>query len=165
MTDFEQRLDHSGPNGTPPTGTFQVRVGANGRLKLPAAIYKYLIRLGEERVFITSLDWKTVRIYPLSEWRRNQAFFSEFRDDPQAAEDVAFIANHLGRDSDIDDQGRVMIPAELRREIAVEDQPVWLIVHRGHISMYTKAVYEERLRRASEGLQEKLMTLERAGLR
>lgn len=165
MTSLSANMDQSGlPHGAP-TGTLQARVGANGRLKLPAAIYKYLLRMDQERVFITSLDRKTVRIYPLSEWRRNQDFFGEFRDDPQAVEDIAFIANHLGRDSDVDDQGRVMIPAELRREIAIEDQPVWLNVHKGHISVYTQAVYEERLRRASEGLQEKLMTLERAGLR
>ena len=149
----------------PPTGTFQGRVGVTGRVKLPVAIYRYLIRLGQERVFLTSLDRKTVRVYPLSEWRKNQRIFGDFKEDAQAAEDVAFLADDMGRDSEIDDQGRIMIPAELRRELGLENQPIWMNCYRGHVSIFSQSVYEERKRRATENLEEKLRKLEEAGLR
>jgi MraZ protein len=149
----------------PPRGIFQGRVDSKGRLKLPAALYKYLIRLGEERVFITSLDMRTVRIYPTSLWKENQRFFETFVEDPQAAEDVAFLADDVGRDSDVDDQGRVLLPAELRRALGLEDQPVWINLYKGRINLYGKELYDERKQRARDGLGDKLLKLEQRGLR
>lgn len=156
---------HSEGDVEAPHGIYPARVDDKGRLKLPSVFQQYLNSRGERKVFITSLDTHTARIYPMSVWKDNEKFFEEYTEDPQIAEDVAFIANDLGADSELDGQGRLLVPQELRQKLDVENQPVWLDCYKGRINVYTKAVYEERKSRASQGLAEKLRALERKGLK
>jgi MraZ protein len=148
-----------------PRGIFQARVDEKGRLKLPAVFKEYVSSFGVRKVFVTSLDRRLARLYPIAVWRSNEKVFEECTDDPEAAEDVAFNANDLGADSEMDDQGRVLIPQELRRELGIENQPVWLEVYQGPVNIYSKEIYEERKRRAAERLTEKLSILKKKGLK
>jgi MraZ protein len=59
----------------PPRGTYQARVDEKGRLKLPAVFQQYLTDLGETKVFVTSLDVRIARIYPISVWKENEILF------------------------------------------------------------------------------------------
>lgn len=147
----------------PPLGTFTARVDDKGRLKLPSAFKEYLTSFGDKRVFVTSLDNRTVRIYPISVWKANEKFFEEYTEDPEAAEDIAFIANANGGGCEMDDQGRVLVPQELRRDLELENQPVWLDCYKGLINVFGKSVFEERRQRAVQGLPDKLRTLRKKG--
>jgi MraZ protein len=149
----------------PPRGIYPARVDEKGRLKLPAVFQQYLTDLGEKRVFVTSLDVRIARIYPISVWKENEILFDATTDDPEAAEDVKFIANDLGADSEIDGQGRVLVPQELRQMLSLENQPVWIECQKGRMNVYGKEVYEDRKRRAYENAADKLRTLEKKGLK
>lgn len=151
--------------GDPPRGTLQARVDEKGRLKLPAAIQQYLGRLGENKVFITTLDLKSARLYPTSLWQENEVFFSQPSDDPDELADVQLLANHYGADSDLDTQGRVLFPTELRRDLGMENQPVWLECQKGRINVYSQQEYGQRLERAKTRAAEKLRSLESKGLK
>ena len=160
-------MDQTPPSATTseaPRGIFSARVDEKGRLKLPAALKEYVAGFGEGKVFITSLDRRLARLYPISVWRSNEKVFDDF-EDPEAAEDVAFNANDLGADCVMDEQGRVLVPQELRRELALENQPVWLEVYKGPVNIYSKEIYDERKRRASVNLPEKLSALKKKGLK
>lgn len=148
----------------PPRGILQARCDEKGRLKLPSAFVQYLAELGEKKVFITTLDERITRIYPISVWKKNEKFFSNFQADPAAKNDVWFILNDWGADSEIDGQGRVLVPTELRRHLKIEAQPVWLYHSNGRIDVLSKEVYDERKRRAQADLQSKVETLERGGM-
>lgn len=150
--------------GEPPRGSFQVKVDDRGRLKLPAPFHKYLIRQGDEKVFVTTLDRKMVRIYPLSVWKWNEGLLTSYSGNPRAAQDVSLIANHYGADSGVDELGRILLPDLLRRELNLEKQSVWLEHSRGRFNLYTDQNYQERLGQAMEGLGEKIDQLERSGL-
>ncbi len=157
-----------GPTATanrPPRGIFAARVDEKGRLKLPADLREYLLRFGEKTVFITSLDLLIARIYSSSLWEVNQKLLDECKEDRDAAEDIAFTANDIGGDSDIDDQGRVLVPQELRRLLGIESQPVWLECNPGVINIYTKAIYDERKKRAQVDRTEKLRLMRQKGLK
>ena len=148
----------------PPRGIYPARVDEKGRLKLPSAFQEYLLKLGEQKVFITSLDMRIARLYPISIWKENEIVFEKASEaDPEGAEDVAFQANDVGRDSEVDPQGRVLIPQELRRSLGLESQPVWLDCYKGRINVYGKEVYEERRRRSQERPVEKLRAMEKLG--
>jgi MraZ protein len=158
------------PAVAPPLGIYPARVDERGRLKLPADFQEYLkaIFAGEasqHRVFITSLDLRTVRIYPLSLWSFNENLLEQETDDPETAADLAFLAKDLGGSSELDSQGRVLIPAELRQLLNLESQPVYLDCYKGRISVLTEAVYKEKQSRARENVLEKLSRLEKKGLR
>ena len=136
-------MAESSPTATPnrpPRGIFPARVDEKGRLKLPADLREYLLRFGDKTVFITSLDWLIARIYTNSAWEVNLKLLDDCTEDRDVAEDVAFTANDIGGDSDIDDQGRVLIPQELRRLLNLESQPVWLECLPGVINIYAKAI-------------------------
>lgn len=148
-----------------PRGIYTARVDEKGRLKLPVDMQQLLRASGEQKVFITSLDEITARIYPISIWRENERILAESTDDPEGAEDIAFLANDLGADSEVDGQGRVLLPAELRRQLNLESEPVWLECYQGGINIYNKAVYESRKMRARENRAAKLAAFRKKGLR
>jgi MraZ protein len=154
----------------PPLGIYPARVDEKGRLKLPADFQQYLNAVftgdaSERRVFITSLDLRTVRIYPLSLWKHNETLLEQETEDPEAAADIAFLAKDLGGSSEVDAQGRVLVPVELRQLLNLESQPVHLDCYKGRISVLTEELYKEKQARARENVLEKLGRLERKGLR
>jgi MraZ protein len=149
----------------PPHSIAQARVDDKGRLKLPSEFLEYLKKMGVDKVFITSLDREVARIYPIPVWKGNENFFGNAGDLAELAEDVAYIAKVFGGDSEIDAQGRVLLPAALRRELSLESQPVFLDCYNGRINVAGKAVHEARYHRAMANLGEKVKTLEKKGLK
>jgi len=149
----------------PPRGAHQTRCDDKGRLKLPVVFQQYLSELKEQTVFITSVDRRTARIYPISLWKENEILFGAAGGDSEAAARVAFVANHFGADSEVDAQGRVLIPTTLRRHLGIENQPVWLDTFGGRINVYSDTEYEQRLTTAFDGIDDNVKVLERRGLK
>jgi DNA-binding transcriptional regulator/RsmH inhibitor MraZ len=76
-----------------------------------------------------------------------------------------FNANDLGQDADMDSQGRVLFPQELRRELGLEDSAVRIFATRnGRIDVLSDARYQEMRRQAAEAPEEAFEQLQRAGL-
>ena len=149
----------------PPRGMYSCRLDDKGRLKLPAEFQHFLNLLAEKKLFVTSLDRRIAQIYPMTAWRENEKFFESYRDNPQVAHDVAFNANDLGADAEMDSQGRVLFNTTLRKELDLQNQELHLYAYRGHIKVLTEAIYQERRQRASKASTENVDLLERAGLK
>jgi MraZ protein len=145
-----------------PRGFYTARVDEKGRLKLPVNFQEFI---GGEKLFVTSLDARIARLYPISVWQANEKTLSELTDDPDVAEHIAFIADHYGADSEVDSQGRVLLPTDMRREFKLENEQVWLQCFQGAINVYGKEVYEEQERLAKENLADKLKRAKQKGLR
>jgi MraZ protein len=148
-----------------PRGVLSARVDEKGRLKLPSSIVQYLDGFGERKVFITTLNVKTARIYPISVWKRTEAILEESADDSDVRDDLAFIAYHYGADDEIDGQGRVLVPTELRRTLKLENEQVYLRCTKQRIEVIGREMYESRLAQAVAGADGKLLSLEKKGLR
>ena len=148
----------------PPRGMYPGRLDDKGRMKLPVAFQQFLAALREKKLFITSLDRRIAQIYPIAVWRENEKFFETYRDDPRVARNVAFNAADLGAESEMDGQGRILFPPELRRELGIEDQAVRLFAYRGRIEVLSEKIYEERKREAAQMAGDDLAKLEAAGL-
>jgi MraZ protein len=149
----------------PPHSIAQARVDEKGRLKLPAEFLEYLKKMGVDKVFITTMDRELARIYPISVWKANENFFANAGDLAELAEDVAYVAKFFGGDSEIDAQGRVLLPAALRRELELESQTVFLDCYNGRINVAGKDIHDERINRAMANVGDKLKTLEKRGLK
>ncbi len=148
----------------PPLGIFEAKCDEKGRVKLPVRFAAYLKSL-EDKFFVTTLDMRIARIYPRKVWERNQNLFEDAGEDSDSAEDIAFIANVYGDFSEIDENGRVLMPTELRRKLEIEKQPVWLDYYRGRINVFGKKIYDERMNRATVNLPDKVRALEKKGLK
>jgi len=140
------------------------RLDDKGRVKMPAAFQQFFAALREKKLFVTSLDRRIAQIYPMAVWRQNEKFFDTYRDDPAIARKVAFNAADLGAESEMDGQGRILFPPELRRELEIENQPVRLFAYRGRIEVLSEEIYEERKREAAQTAAEDVTKLEAAGL-
>jgi len=147
----------------PPHSIAQASVDEKGRLKLPAEFLEYLEALKVTKVFITTLDRRQARIYPIAVWKVNEALFENSAD--PAAERLALLAKACGGDAEIDKSGRVLLPAKLREILDLEKQPVWLDVYHGRINVANKKVHEERMQRARVNLTDKLKMLEKKGFK
>jgi len=88
----ENGLISTAPPVEAPRGFLSARVDEKGRLKLPAAITQYLGALGERKVFVTTLNGSTARIYPISAWLQTENALEEAGEDADVREDVAFVA-------------------------------------------------------------------------
>ena len=148
-----------------PRGFHKGTVDDKGRLKLPKVFHEYLNRLGENEVFVTSLDKLTARIYTSSTWAENERFFEKPPEEVAAkARAVAFVARHYGADSEVDSQGRLLVPQVLRQELKIENQPVWLCNDKGVIAMYGESVYKETLAKYMADLPDAVNDLTNKGL-
>ena len=152
----------------PPRGMYPSRLDDKGRIKMPAAFQQYISALSEKKLFVTSLDRRIGRIYPIQAWRQNEIFFETYRDDPKLSRKVAFTAADLGVEAEMDSQGRITFPPELRRELALEDQTLRLYAYKGHIVVLSEKIYEEQKRDSIESIAaepDALERLEAAGLK
>jgi MraZ protein len=149
----------------PPLGMYPARVDEKGRLKLPADFQQYFADLGERKFFITSLDRRIAQIYTVSVWRQNEKFLASYRDDPRTARNVGFNAADLGGQAEVDSQGRLLVPAELRRELGIENQPVRLFAYHERVEVLSDKIYAERKQEALRTAAEDVTKLEAAGLK
>ena len=115
-------------------------------------------------MFLTSLDRRIGQLYPIAEWRVNEKFFQNFTANPAAAKNIAFNASDLGGDVEMDNQGRITVHPDLRRELGMEGQELHLMAYKGHVQILTEERYQERKRKALENTTEDLEALEMAGL-
>ena len=101
-------------------GTQSGNVDEKGRLKLPAKVRQRFENQYEDRdVFITSLDGKVVKLFPMREWEAVETRLSEksteSKDmDGEVKDKILFQANKYGSEESLDNQGRVLVPAVLR---------------------------------------------------
>jgi MraZ protein len=146
----------------PPRGIYPARVDDKGRLKLPVNFERFL---NGQKLFVTTWDERIAKIFPLPVWQQNERLLFQETEDPEAAEDLSFIANKYGADAEVDGQGRVLMPTDLRRELGIENAPVYIHYFDEAVNGYSKAIYDERERRARENKDEKLKAFRRKGLK
>ncbi len=149
----------------PPHSVAQASVDDKGRLKLPAEFTEYLEKSGVTKVFITTVDFRQVRIYPLSLWKVNEKLFDGAGEHNGQAERLARLAKHFGVDAEIDKSGRVLLPALLRQEMGLEKQAVCVDAYGGRINVVSKKIHDELLQVARASLADDLKTLEKLGFK
>jgi len=147
-----------------PDGSYRTRLDDRGRLRLPQTFSRYFDSLVEKKLFVTSLDAVTVRIYPIAVWRQMRQFLAEHHEDPVAA-DLLFLANHYGANTEPDPQGRILIHEDLRRALSLENRQLMLVPWIWRVDVMPEDVYEARRAAAQQDLTAKLARMTAKGLR
>jgi MraZ protein len=143
---------------------YNARLDDRGRIKLPADFQAFFNSLREKKLYITSLDRRIAQIYPMATWREKERSFEAYRDDPRIARILAFNAADLGGETEMDGQGRIVFPPELRRELGIEEQPLRLYAYKGRIEVLSAKIYDDRKSEATQLTPEDRMKAEAAGL-
>ena len=129
-------------------GTQTGNVDEKGRLKLPAKVRQRFENRYEDRdVFITSLDGKVVKVFPLREWEAVETRLSEksteSKDmDGEVKDKILFQANKYGSEESLDNQGRVLVPAVLRETAGMSGE-VKILWSSNHLLVLSASRFEE----------------------
>lgn len=123
-------------------------VDPKGRLKVSSLVRR---RLKEEyasgEVFITSLDGKAVRIFPIREWAAVETILADRSAagnqaaDGAAKNKILFQANRYGAENTLDNQGRFLVPAVLRDSAGMRGE-VKIQWQSNHMFVLSAANYE-----------------------
>jgi len=153
-------------NVDPPRGLWSARVDDKGRLKLPAVFAQYLTAKQAEKVFITTMDESTGKIYTIPVWNENVKLLESGTGAERAmGKQILFRANFHGADAELDQQGRLLLPSEMRRKLGFENAQVHLEAYEGLFNIYSQKVFDETMRQSGEDLHTKLAHFEGKGLR
>ena len=95
-------------------GTYRHKIDPKGRVPVPAAFRRALGAEGASRLVATVLD-QCLAVYPESEWQRLE---SQLRQLPSFSREVKALSRLLASravDCELDVQGRILLPAALRK--------------------------------------------------
>jgi division/cell wall cluster transcriptional repressor MraZ len=109
-----------------------------GRIVLPAAFRKAIEQTDGE-VFVTSMDDKNVRIYPLTAWLQLVGGLDRGKRNDPLQRQFLMKTNYNGQKARIDKYGRIQIHGFLRKKIklegkiAIEEREDYLELIRGRM--------------------------------
>ena len=148
----------------PPHSIAQAKIDDKGRLKLPAESWEWTKKSSVVNVFVTTFNKKTVRIYPISVWKSTVITMEAGGEHAEALDAILTVARYYGRDTEIDSQGRIVIPADLRALMTLGSEPVCLVHIKGRIDFTKKSVHDGVLQAAESNLDEKNTVAKKLGL-
>ncbi len=98
-------------------GNPRAKLDERGRLKMPADFKAFIERkYGKDfsAFYITSRDGQDAEIYPMPEWQRHMAKVLRIPASSEARKSLLARYNLYGDRADMDPQGRLLFPEELR---------------------------------------------------
>jgi MraZ protein len=95
-------------------GNAPATVDDKGRLKVPNAFRSLLESKYGRELFLTSITGEYVRIYPMPVWLEFEEKLSHVPSTHPSKLRLLDRLNYFGQGSDLDAQGRVLIPVRLR---------------------------------------------------
>ncbi len=131
-------------------GNSPATVDEKGRLKLPSSFKAELETFaqgeggGALRHYLTSLDGRSARLYPLAIWEAIEARLAALPATNPAKRRFLEVTAYYGSEVEPDAQGRFVIPPILR-EAAQLTGEVALLGQMDHLALWNKAGFERRM--------------------
>jgi MraZ protein len=97
-------------------GNHPTRVDEKGRLKLPADFKRVVEEKYGTQFYITSRDGKDAEIFPMQEWEKIEQKLAEIPSFNPAKKKFLDYVNYYGQATEVDAQGRVLLPQILREK-------------------------------------------------
>jgi MraZ protein len=131
-------------------GNSPATVDDKGRLKLPATFKADLETFaageggGELRHYLTSLDGRGARLYPLPVWEAIEARLAAVPGTNPAKRRFLEVTAYYGSIVEPDAQGRFVIPPILRESAQLTGE-VAILGQMDHLALWNRAAFERRL--------------------
>jgi transcriptional regulator MraZ len=103
-------------------GNCPTRLDEKGRLKLPADFKHEIEKSYDGKFYITSLDGKVIKLYPLTEW---ELFEQKVLNGPasyETREHFSEVTSYYGQQAELDAQGRLTIAEWLRNKFGLKGE-------------------------------------------
>ena len=126
-------------------GSYPVRLDDKGRLKIPAEYRAYLESTYGSRVFMTSDDEETVRIYPLPIWEGIETKLAAAPTTEESVTKYLDLVNYYGSSGEFDAQGRLVISPRLRTMAGI-DQDVEMFGKVRWLEIWSQSLVGQRIK-------------------
>lgn len=104
-------------------GNYPTRVDEKGRLKVPADFKRVLDeKYGAGEFYITSVDGQRAQVYPFEEWRRIEEKLARLSNFNPTKKKLLNRTNYYGQVVEMDNQGRLLLPALLRESAQLKGE-------------------------------------------
>jgi MraZ protein len=100
-------------------GNNPTRIDEKGRLKLPAEFKRQIDESYGAQFFVTSRDGRRAEIYPMQEWEKFEAKLAAIPNFNPAKKKLMERINYYGHTTEMDTQGRLLVPQLVREELNV----------------------------------------------
>lgn len=105
-------------------GNHPTRVDEKGRLKVPAEFKRHIEEKYGTRFYITSENGKTAKVYPMEEWEKIEQKLAAIPSFNPSKKKFMDLVNYYGQVSEMDAQGRLLVPQILREAAKVSGDVV-----------------------------------------
>jgi transcriptional regulator MraZ len=103
-------------------GNYPATVDGKGRVKIPTTFKSHLeVTFGHD-FYATSLDGKSVRVYPFSVWREIEEKLATLPSMNKSKRKLLDRVNYWGQAVQMDAQGRILIPSLLRESAGMQGE-------------------------------------------
>lgn len=126
-------------------GRYSARIDEKSRLRLPAKFRRDLPETIDNTYYVTSEDGQCAQIYPIPVWERiAQKFKEEPRMDPAKIKLQRFTS-YYGLLSEMDPQGRILIPPSLRDDAQISGDVI-VIGNSDHLEVWNDEAFRKSLK-------------------
>ena len=125
-------------------GNHPARIDDKGRLKVPNAFRSTLETQHGSELFVTSITGEHVRLYPLPVWVEIEKKLAAVPSTSPSKQRFLDRVNFFGQVTDIDRQGRVLIP-QLLRDTAAMSGEVSVLGLQNHLAVWNQQRLLDRL--------------------
>jgi MraZ protein len=129
-------------------GSHQTRMDEKGRLKMPADLKRELDELYGPKFYLTSLDGKRAKIYPLKTWESIEQSLQKLATTDPIRKRFLDVTNYYGQMAEMDAQGRLLIP-QLLRDTAKAIGEVRVLGVQDHLELVNEADFAAELKGAN----------------
>ena len=100
-------------------GNYTARIDDKGRLKIPTGFRRKIEEKYGLEVYVTSLTGKSVQIFPLKVWEIIEQKVSLLPTNDAARQIYMMRTSFYGQESEIDGQGRILMPQLIRKDAEI----------------------------------------------
>ncbi len=100
-------------------GNHNARIDEKGRLKIPTHFRRKIEEKYGSLVYVTSLTGESAQIFPLKEWEIIEQKIALLPTNEIARKLYVMATSFYGQESEIDNQGRILIPQRLRQKAEI----------------------------------------------
>lgn len=127
-------------------GSFPARIDDKGRLKVPTVFRGVIQDLQGPDVFVTSVTAESIRIYPMQVWLEIEKRLSAMPANHPSRIKFLDRVNYFGQTGELDTQGRVVVPADLRERASIVGD-VRVLGRIDHIEVWNEERFLQKLAR------------------
>jgi MraZ protein len=133
-------------------GNHPTRVDEKGRLKLPADFKREVDELYGAQFYITSLDGKRAKVYPLQSWEAIEASLQKMSPMDPVRKKFLDVTNYYGQMAEMDAQGRLLIP-QLIRDSATVKGDVNVLGSQDHLEVVNAELFKAEVMGAGTAIE------------